>query len=403
MAAISRTDVDVSSAQTLAAKTLTTPVINGATTGTGVATANTGSTLVQRDASGNFSAGTITAALTGNASTATTATTAGNVSGTVAVGNGGTGATTLTGLVKGNGTSAMTAAVAGTDFVAPGGALGTPSSATLTNATGLPVSGITASTSAALGVGSLEIGHASDTSLTRSAAGKLAVEGVDLVDVSSNQTLTTKTITSPRVNQINDTGGAAAIIVSPTASAVNQLTVKGSASGGVAAIIEATGTDSLIFLTLKSKGSAAVVLAPNNINSLVAYSANAAVNHFTVNATTTGNAPNITATGSDTNISVNVVPKGTGTLQQGGVPVSTNSITATHTAQQIELGHATDTTLTRTAAGVPAVEGNPLGVRVGVPASAAAAGAVGQFSTDSSWLYVCTATDTWMRTAIATW
>jgi hypothetical protein len=38
--------------------------------------ANTGSTIVARDASGNFSAGTITATLSGNASTATTATTA---------------------------------------------------------------------------------------------------------------------------------------------------------------------------------------------------------------------------------------------------------------------------------------------------------------------------------------
>ena len=41
--------------------------------------ANTASTLVMRDASGNFTAGTITAALTGNASTATTATNATNV------------------------------------------------------------------------------------------------------------------------------------------------------------------------------------------------------------------------------------------------------------------------------------------------------------------------------------
>ena len=41
--------------------------------------ANTGSTIVFRDASGNFSAGTITATLSGNASTATTATTATNV------------------------------------------------------------------------------------------------------------------------------------------------------------------------------------------------------------------------------------------------------------------------------------------------------------------------------------
>ena len=41
--------------------------------------ANTASTIVARDASGNFSAGTITAALTGNADTATTATTANGV------------------------------------------------------------------------------------------------------------------------------------------------------------------------------------------------------------------------------------------------------------------------------------------------------------------------------------
>ena len=59
--------------------------------------ANTASTIVARDASGNFTAGTITAALTGNASTATTATTAttaGNVSGVVAIANGGTGSVT---------------------------------------------------------------------------------------------------------------------------------------------------------------------------------------------------------------------------------------------------------------------------------------------------------------------
>lgn len=49
--------------------------------------------------------------------------------------------TNVTGVLKGNGT-AISAAVAGTDYVAPGGALGTPSSGTLTNATGLPVAGV---------------------------------------------------------------------------------------------------------------------------------------------------------------------------------------------------------------------------------------------------------------------
>lgn len=95
----------------------------------------------------------------------------------VAVADGGTGVSTLTGIVKGNGTSAFSAAAAGTDYVAPGGALGTPSSGTLTNATGLPISGLVASTSTALGVGSVELGHASDTTIARASAGQITVEG----------------------------------------------------------------------------------------------------------------------------------------------------------------------------------------------------------------------------------
>ena len=66
--------------------------------------ANTASTIVFRDASGNFSAGTITAALNGNASTATTATTANGVAansvalGTDTTGNYVAGATQGTGV-----------------------------------------------------------------------------------------------------------------------------------------------------------------------------------------------------------------------------------------------------------------------------------------------------------------
>jgi len=47
--------------------------------------------------------------------------------------------TSITGVLKGNGT-ALSAATAGTDYIAPSGALGTPSSGTLTNTTGLPIS-----------------------------------------------------------------------------------------------------------------------------------------------------------------------------------------------------------------------------------------------------------------------
>lgn len=82
--------VGKASTQTLTNKTISgtsntlSNIPNAATTAT---SANTPSTIVSRDVGGDFSAGTITAALSGNASTATTA---GNVTGIVAIANGGT-------------------------------------------------------------------------------------------------------------------------------------------------------------------------------------------------------------------------------------------------------------------------------------------------------------------------
>jgi len=78
--------------------------------------------------------------------------------------------------------------------------LGTPASGTLTNTTGLPISGLVASTSAALGVGSVELGHASDTTIARVSAGVASIEGVNIVTTSSTDTLTNKTLTSPVIN-----------------------------------------------------------------------------------------------------------------------------------------------------------------------------------------------------------
>jgi hypothetical protein len=68
----------------------------------------------------------------GTAATVASTNLASSVSGTLAVANGGTGATTLTGIVKGNGTGTMSAAVAGTDYVIPGGNI----TGTATNVTG---------------------------------------------------------------------------------------------------------------------------------------------------------------------------------------------------------------------------------------------------------------------------
>lgn len=83
------------------------------------------------------------------------------------------------------------------DFVYQSWALWTPASWTLTNVTWLPIAWLVASTSTAIGVWSVELWHATDTTITRVSAGLIAVEGVTLVDVSTVQTLTNKTLTSP--------------------------------------------------------------------------------------------------------------------------------------------------------------------------------------------------------------
>ena len=73
--------------------------------------------------------------------------------------------------------------------------LGTPTSGTLTNCTGLPIAGLVASTSTAIGVGSIELGHASDTTIARVSAGVASIEGFNIVTLnnatfSGNQTQT---------------------------------------------------------------------------------------------------------------------------------------------------------------------------------------------------------------------
>ena len=126
----------VATATTTPAITLTTTitgVLKGNGTAISAATAGT-DYVAPGGALGTPSSGTLTNCTFPTLNQNTTGT-AGNVTGTVAVANGGTGATTLTGVLKGNGTAAFSAATAGTDYVAPGGALGTPSSGTLTNCT----------------------------------------------------------------------------------------------------------------------------------------------------------------------------------------------------------------------------------------------------------------------------
>jgi len=130
-------------------------------------------------------AGTSTTVLHGNASGAPTfgaVSLTADVSGTLPVGNGGSGAATLTGVLKGNGTSAFTAATAGTDYVAPGTATtftalqtfaGTSSNADLKTSNILEVA--TVSATAATGTINFDVTTQSVLYFTTNASGNFTV------------------------------------------------------------------------------------------------------------------------------------------------------------------------------------------------------------------------------------
>jgi hypothetical protein len=55
------------------------------------------------------------------------------------------------------------------------------------------------------------------------------------------------------------------------------------------------------------------------------------------------------------------------------------------------------------AGGTLTVGGTVIHTLSATPASASAAGTVGTMSWDANYIYICTATNTWKRVAIATW
>ena len=222
--------------------------------------ANTVSTIVARDGSGNFSAGTITASLTGTASNVTTnANLTGHVTsvGNAAVLGSFTSSQLATALTDETGSGANVFATSPT-LVTP--VLGTPSSGTLTSCTGLPITGITSSTTIGLGVGSIELGHATDTTLARGGAGVVTIEGVNVVTTSSTDTLTNKTLTSPTLTTpalgtpssgtlTSCTGLPVSTGISGLAANVATFLATPSSANLISAVTDETGTGALVFAT----------------------------------------------------------------------------------------------------------------------------------------------------------
>ena len=116
-----------------------------------------------------------------------------------------------------------------------------------------------------------------------------------------------------RITQILDSNGNEVIKFGTTGSAVNEITITNSATGDPPTI-SATGEADTGIDFENSEGEEILIL--DAIAS--------AVNEITIANAATGNAPTLSATGGDTNIDINLTPKGTGELNVDGKVKSIN-------------------------------------------------------------------------------
>jgi len=186
------------------------------------------------------------------------------VTGTLPVGNGGTGATTLTGVLKGNGGSAFTAATAGTDFVAPG---------TATTFTATQTFSGTSSVLAMVLNDAAEVATVSATAATGTIAYDITTQSVLYYtsNASANWTVNFRASVGTSLNTALATGQSvtAAFLVTQGATAYynSAVQVDGSSvtpkwQGGTAPTAgNASGIDVYVYTIIKTGSAAFTVLA----------------------------------------------------------------------------------------------------------------------------------------------
>jgi hypothetical protein len=110
---------------------------------------------------------------------------------------------------------------------------------------------------------------------------------------------------------------AAQVRISHTASAVNYLEFSGGSTGN-GVTMAAQGSDTNINSFITSKGASSIVMQTNSReNFRVADGGTSVVNNIQVTGSAAGFGPVIQARGTDTNIDINLTPKGTGRVKYG--------------------------------------------------------------------------------------
>ena len=142
--------------------------------------------------------------------------------------------------------------------------------------------------------------------------------GMGDVTLTGTQTLTNKTLTSPKIGtSILDTNGNELIKVTATGSATNELTIANAANGSAPTISATGSSDSNVNINIAPKGTGETVIGTGAANATLTSSGA----HDLILDTNSGtNSGTITITdGADGNI--NIAPNGNGVVQAGGAAV----------------------------------------------------------------------------------
>lgn len=264
---------------------------NSSTTAT---SANTANAIVARDASGNFSAGTVTGAFNGNATTATTLQTARNIGG---VSFNGSANIDLPGVnTSGNQNTSGTAAnVTGTVAIANGG------------------TGATTAPGARTGLGATTLGGNLFT-ITDPSAVTFPRFNADNTVSSLSDTSFRTAIGAGTVTSVSGTGTVSGLSLSGTVTASGSLTL-----GGTLAVSPSN---------FESQTANTFLAAPNGSSGVPTFRAVVAADIPTLNQNTTGTAANVTGT-------VAVANGGTGTSTPSLVAGINVSISGTWPNQTI--------------------------------------------------------------------